>query len=142
VEEALFLKTYTSRVTLIPVRRMTLATRDKERLKAANIALLHEVPSRIVAEAGSIRMEFGNGPRRFDCLYTALGCRPQTKSVAGLGVRLSKAGCVIAGKHQETSVPGLFAAGDVVESLDQISVAVGQAAIAATALHNYLRQRE
>ena len=35
-----------------------------------------------------------------------------------------------------------FAAGDVVESLDQISVTMGQAAQAATAIHNMLRLRE
>jgi thioredoxin reductase (NADPH) len=55
---------------------------------------------------------------------------------------MSAGGCLIVGKHQETPVRGLFAAGDVVEGLDQISVAAGQAAVAATALHNLLRQRD
>jgi len=35
-------------------------------------------------------------------------------------------------------VPGLLAAGDIVSDLNQISVAVGHAAIAATAIHNSL----
>ncbi|SNS87210.1 hypothetical protein SAMN06265795_10856 [Noviherbaspirillum humi] len=38
-----------------------------------------------------------------------------------------------------TSVPGLYAAGDVVSGLNQIAVATGQAAIAATAIHNSLQ---
>jgi thioredoxin reductase (NADPH) len=54
-------------------------------------------------------------------------------------VKLSEGGCVVTDAHQQTSVSGLFAAGDVVESLDQISVAMGQAAQAATAIHNLLR---
>jgi thioredoxin reductase (NADPH) len=37
-----------------------------------------------------------------------------------------------------TSVPSLYAAGDVTLELDQISVATGQAAIAATHIHNTL----
>ena len=37
-----------------------------------------------------------------------------------------------------TSVPGLYAAGDVTLELHQISVATGQAAIAATDIHNSL----
>ena len=41
-----------------------------------------------------------------------------------------------------TNVEGLYAAGDVVQGLDQISVACGQAAIAATAIHNRLRDRD
>ena len=40
--------------------------------------------------------------------------------------------------HQETSVEGLYAAGDVVSDLHQLSVAEGHAAIAATAIHNSL----
>jgi thioredoxin reductase (NADPH) len=36
-------------------------------------------------------------------------------------------------------VPGLYAAGDVVDALNQISVGMGQAAIAATDMHNALR---
>jgi thioredoxin reductase (NADPH) len=35
-------------------------------------------------------------------------------------------------------VPGLYAAGDVVTDLHQLSVASGHAAIAATAIHNNL----
>jgi thioredoxin reductase (NADPH) len=41
-------------------------------------------------------------------------------------------------EHQLTSVEGLYAAGDVVRGLNQISVADGEAAIAATAIHNAL----
>ncbi len=41
-------------------------------------------------------------------------------------------------ERQLTTVPGLYAAGDVVHGLAQISVAMGHAAIAATAIHNGL----
>ena len=40
--------------------------------------------------------------------------------------------------HLETSIPGLFAAGDVVLGLDQISHAMGQAGVAATTIRNHL----
>ncbi|WP_292940599.1 FAD-dependent oxidoreductase [Novosphingobium sp. 32-60-15] len=59
-----------------------------------------------------------------------------------LGAQLSESGCVLTNAHQQTSVKGLYAVGDVVEGLDQISVAAGQAAIAATAIHNLLRDRD
>lgn len=42
--------------------------------------------------------------------------------------------------RQRTSVPHLYAAGDVTTELHQISVAVGQAAIAATDIHNSLER--
>jgi thioredoxin reductase (NADPH) len=40
--------------------------------------------------------------------------------------------------HMRTSVEGLYATGDVVSGLNQISVAVGHAALAATAVHRSL----
>jgi thioredoxin reductase (NADPH) len=43
-------------------------------------------------------------------------------------------------RHMETDVPGLYAIGDLVSGLNQISVAVGHAAIAATAIHRALPQ--
>jgi thioredoxin reductase (NADPH) len=43
---------------------------------------------------------------------------------------------------QQTTVDGLFAAGDVVSDLHQLVVAEAHAAIAATALHNTLPYRQ
>ncbi len=40
--------------------------------------------------------------------------------------------------HQRTSVPGLYAAGDVVLGLDQISHAMGEGGVAATTIRNDL----
>jgi thioredoxin reductase (NADPH) len=40
--------------------------------------------------------------------------------------------------HQETTVPRLYAAGDIVRGLDQVVVAAAQGAIAATDIHNKL----
>jgi thioredoxin reductase (NADPH) len=88
-------------------------------------------------------MEFESGDaRHFACLYPALGSTPRVEWLKGTGAILSENGCVAVGPHQGTQVEGLFAAGDVVEGLDQISVAMGQAAIAATAIHNFLREKE
>ena len=41
--------------------------------------------------------------------------------------------------HQQTSITGLYAAGDVVRGLNQIAVATAEAAIAATDIHKQLR---
>src|SRR3546814_12371347 len=59
-----------------------------------------------------------------------------------LGIDLSDDRCIVVDTKQRASVAGVYAAGDIVMSLDQISVAMGHAAIAATALHNDLRNRE
>jgi hypothetical protein len=47
-------------------------------------------------------------------------------------------GNLVVDDHQRTTVPGLYAAGDVVTDLHQLSVAFGHAAVAATSIHNQL----
>jgi thioredoxin reductase (NADPH) len=44
--------------------------------------------------------------------------------------------------HQRTNLPGLFAAGDVVKGLDQISHAMGEGGVAATTIRNDLAKEE
>jgi thioredoxin reductase (NADPH) len=75
----------------------------------------------------------------FDHLYLALGCEPQTDLAVACGARCDEDGNLDVDAHQMTSVEGLYAAGDVVRGLNQIAVATGEAAIAATAVHNRLR---
>ena len=67
-----------------------------------------------------------------------LGSQPRSELARALGARTDEDGGLFASKHQETSVPGLYAIGDVVSALHQISVATGHAAVAATAVHNRL----
>jgi thioredoxin reductase (NADPH) len=47
-------------------------------------------------------------------------------------------GCLVVDDKQQTTVEGLYAAGDVVSDLHQFVVAEGHAAIAATAINNKL----
>uniref|UniRef100_UPI0035C84008 FAD-dependent oxidoreductase n=1 Tax=Sphingomonas sp. TaxID=28214 RepID=UPI0035C84008 len=54
------------------------------------------------------------------------------------GARATPDGCLEVDDHQRTTIPGLFAAGDVVKGLDQISHAMGEAGVAATTIRNRL----
>ena len=79
--------------------------------------------------------------QRCDVLYAALGVTPRVTLARQLEARLDAAGNIVVDAHCRSSVEGLYAAGDVVSALDQIAVAFGHGAIAATALHNDLRAR-
>ena len=57
------------------------------------------------------------------------------------GAKLDAGGRLVVDEHQQTSIPGLYAAGDVVRGLNQISTAQGEGAIAATDVHNRLRNK-
>jgi thioredoxin reductase (NADPH) len=55
-----------------------------------------------------------------------------------LGASVNKNGCLIVDEKQRTSVQHLYAAGDVTLELHPLAVSFGQAAIAATDIHNSL----
>ena len=82
-----------------------------------------------------------SGERRFDSVYPALGSHIRSELAVAAGAAASEDGCLEVDDHQQTSVPGLFAAGDVVLGLDQISNAMGQAGVAATKIRNLLDER-
>jgi thioredoxin reductase (NADPH) len=78
-----------------------------------------------------------------DLAYVAMGIHVQGEAVKSItNLRKAKDGSIYVNSHQETSVRGLYAIGDCVKSLSQISVAVGHAAIAATHIHNRLSENE
>jgi thioredoxin reductase (NADPH) len=71
-------------------------------------------------------------------LYPAMGAKVRSELAVDLGARADEMGCLFVDDHARTKVPYLYAIGDVTLELDQISVAVGQAAIAASHIHNSL----
>jgi thioredoxin reductase (NADPH) len=73
-----------------------------------------------------------------DALYCALGMRVHATLATALGARCDRDGYLYADAHQRSSVDGLFVAGDVARGLNQISVAAGGAAVAASAMHRWL----
>lgn len=77
-----------------------------------------------------------------DVLYPSFGCRARSELVTALGLAVNHLGCVSADAPLGTTIPGLFCAGDLVEGLDQIAVAVGHGALAATRAHKYLREQK
>ena len=55
-----------------------------------------------------------------------------------VGATIGKDQCIQVDSHQRCSIPGLYAAGDVVIGLDQISHAMGEGGVAATTIRNDL----
>jgi alkyl hydroperoxide reductase subunit F len=71
-------------------------------------------------------------------VFLEIGLIPNSGPVKGL-VELNESGEILVNRDQSTSVEGLYAAGDVTEVEEkQISIAVGQGAIAALSAHKYM----
>jgi thioredoxin reductase len=75
-----------------------------------------------------------------DGAFVALGSKPNSSIVESLGVALNNRKEIITDREQKTNISGLFAAGDVIDSMKQITVAVGHGAIAADSAYKYIRE--
>jgi thioredoxin reductase (NADPH) len=140
--EALFVRHYTDRVTLLltgDAEKIAPSLRDE--LIDAGVEV---VPQRLrgvtIGADKVLALDHGGVTGRvYDVVYSALGTSARSELFRQVGAEVNEAGCAIAHRHQRTSVDGLYAAGDVVLGLNQISVAQAEGAIAATDIHNRLR---
>jgi thioredoxin reductase (NADPH) len=135
--EALFMaRTYGSDVTLLTLG-IPLSAEDQPKLAEHNIALI-DAPLVALDMAGDRILAVGRDGRRygFDTMYSALGLEVRSELARALGAEHDADGALVVDAHNQTNLPGLYAAGDVARGLNQIVVAMGQAAIAATAIHN------
>ena len=139
VAEALFIRSYTADVTLIaPDKALGLEPADNRKLKDAGIECV-DGPAQAVAITGEcIVVDTAEGHYAFDSVYPALGSDTHTQLGEMVGASLADDGCFLCDSHQRTSVAGLYAAGDVVHGLDQISHAMGEGGVAATTIRNDL----
>jgi thioredoxin reductase (NADPH) len=139
VAEALFLRSYTADVTLIaPGSALEVSPEDQSRLEAAAIKTVNGPAEAVAIGEDCITVHTGEGHYTFDSVYPALGSDTNTTLAEMVGARLSDEGCIGVDAHQRTSVAGLYAAGDVVIGLDQISHAMGDGGVAATTIRNDL----
>jgi thioredoxin reductase (NADPH) len=142
LRESLFISGFGNQVTwLAMATQEEVDLAELARLREAGVLIAESPPQRIecgVDDCG-VRVELQNGQvLEFDTLYPALGLHHASELATLLGARALENGQLEVDSHQQTSVPGLYVAGDVAMDVNQISVAAGHAAIAATAIHNRL----
>jgi thioredoxin reductase (NADPH) len=139
VTEALFIRSFTADLTFIaPDKALRLKPEDQHKLSQAGVECA-DGPAQAVAITGDcIAVETAEGTYRFDSIYVALGSDTHTQLAQMAGAKLAPDGCIACDAHQRSSVAGLYAAGDVVHGLDQISHAMGEGGVAATTIRNDL----
>ncbi len=141
VGEAIFLRSYTCDVTLIaPDRALDLTAEENERLKAAGVTTIDGPAEAVGVTENCITVDTAAGLMTFDSVYPALGSDTHTQLGEMVGAQLAEDGCFLCDTKMRTSVEGLYAAGDVVHGLDQISHAMGEGGQAATTIRNDLAE--
>ena len=143
VTEALFLRGYTADVTLIaPDKAMKVSAADRMALDGAGIETVDGPAEAVAIARDSITVDTAEGHFTFDSVYPALGSDIHAQLAEMVGARLGDDGCVGVDAHMRTSAEGVYAAGDLVIGLDQISNAMGQGGVAATTIRNDLAREQ
>lgn len=141
--EAEFLRSYTRDVTLISSHSDDgLSHTERERLDSLGVRRLAGPIRDFVLEPKGLGLVCAAGRVRYEAVYPSLGSDVHSELAKGLGAAVTPDGCIKVDAHQRTSINGLYAAGDVVLGLDQISHAMGEAGVAATTLRNDLSALE
>jgi len=138
---AMFMRTFSADVTLFERGAPSILTDDdRARLDAAGVRYI-DSPLLSVTLGASMKpvLHTADGQdHQADVFYPMLGENARSGLAARLGARTAQCEELEVDLHGETSVPGLYAVGDVTVGLNQIAVAAGMAARAATHIHNRL----
>jgi thioredoxin reductase (NADPH) len=147
VEEAIFLTRFAAKVHLIHRRDELRATKLlRERVMALDQVNIvwDTVPTRIVGDTEVKGVDLKNvktgktSHLPVQGVFVFVGYIPNTELVKGQ-LELDKWGFVVTNNDMQTSVPGVFAAGDIRSKiLRQIATAVGEGATAVFAVERYL----
>jgi len=142
LRESLFVSGFGNQVTWLSMEtQQDVDPASLASLRTAGVRIAEAPPHSITCgvDGVGVRVELQDGQvLDFDTLYPALGLVHACELATALGAQARPDGQLEVDAHQQTSVPGLYVAGDVAVDLNQIAVATGHAAIAATAIHNRL----
>ena len=141
VGHALFMRTFSADVLLFErTAESTLNDEERQQLAAANVTHITSPLAGVTMSEDMKPILHTKDGEDYPCdvFYPMLGENARSDLASQLGAETVECRKLLVDDHCRTSVPGLFAVGDVTRGLNQIAVATGQAALAATTIHNML----
>jgi thioredoxin reductase (NADPH) len=147
VEEAIFLTRFVKKIYLVHRRDKLRATKllQERAMSEEKITLVWEtIPLRILGQNSVEAIELRNVKtgdvqrKEVKGVFVFIGTIPNTELVKD-SVKLDENGFILTDDNMQTSIPGVFAAGDIRSKLfRQISTAVGEGAAASYSAERYL----
>lgn len=140
--QALELLTYTKDVKILTNgKEPKISDEFMAKLKEADIEIITQKIDDLAGEGGLERVIFED-ESTLDLygIFVALGEASSSDFARSMGVELDKSKVVVDETHA-TNLPGIYAAGDCVGRFLQISVAVGEGALAAKSAMTYVKKK-
>lgn len=149
IQEAIFLTRFATHIDLLvrsTIKASDVLQRDLQEYIDSGKITVHvgTTTDEIIAENGEVvrvvtTQEGASREIETDGVFIFVGLKPNTAFLADSGVELDEVGLVKTDEHLATSVPGVFASGDVRSGATmQIASAVGEGATAALSIREYL----
>ena len=152
VQEAMFLTRFATHIDLLvrselkasEVLQRKLATMSDKITVHSNVTVEEIVAEHEKVIGARVKQKQTGEERTIDAdgVFVFIGLLPNTAFLADSGVELDEAGLVKSDENLQTSVPGVFVAGDVrSHATMQIASAVGDGATAALKIREYLEKK-
>lgn len=141
VHEALELRPFTDDITLY-TNGMTLEISDANKDNLSQIKVNSSKIKELEGNEVIVNLVFEDGSREsIQGLFVAYGSASSTSFALKMGIAMNGKSIEVNDK-METNIPGLYAAGDCTGVFKQISVAVGQGALASRQMIETIRKRK
>lgn len=150
LEDALFLARASKKVYLIHRRDEFRGAKvlQEQVMQAENIEVIWDTTVKEIKGDGQVEAVALHNKKRdeehtlpLDGVFIAVGILPNTENLSDV-LALDDNGYIVAGEDTRTSIPGIFAAGDVrTKQLRQVITAASDGANAITSVENYLHGR-
>ena len=153
MQEAIFLTRFASHIDLLvrsELKASEVLQRKLETMTDKITVHTNTTIEEIVANEGVVNVvrvmdKVTNSERviETDGVFIFIGLLPNTGFLAGSGIELDEVGLIKSDANLQTSIPGVFVAGDVwSDATMQIASAVGDGATAALKIREYLEKRD
>jgi len=150
VEEGVYLTRFASKVTIVHRREELRAQKILQDRAFANekidfiwnhtVKEINDEKGKVGSVTLASTVDDSEHEFKADGVFIYIGMLPLTKPFANLGI-LNENGYIVTNDQMETTIPGIFAAGDVREkTLRQIVTATGDGSIAAQAAQHYIEE--
>jgi len=142
IEACLRFRDWTNDITLLCAGVKGFSKKDRELLEKYGVKCVNNCAEKLIGKQGDLKaVILDNGERiEADYLFFSTGHQQQSDLASQLGCNCSNTGAIHFNRKQQTNVPGLYAAGDVVRDMHLVIIAAAEGAKAAVAINTELNK--